>query len=263
MNPVPIHAPTDPLPAPVAPTVHRSNKPLILTLVLTGLILLILVLFFTPLPYYQTEEITCKPGQQNCPQMGWNFAKPLYLSIFESLRYSDRSQITSALTPSPKLSEANPPLAETPTSTKTISSSKYGYRVKIPSDWNQLAGPPEDESLFNFRKGDYEISLSVIPTTAKTIQSYLEQADKDAQTNWEGQPSIRVISTKLTEINNLSAVRREEKWLASGLQESVINTYFLNQSILSFTLRYLGSDPNPAITETAAYDQVLSSLLFF
>jgi hypothetical protein len=144
-----------------------------------------------------------------------------------------------------------------------VSSSKYRYSLEIPSDWTKLAGPPENETLFNFRKGDFEIGLSIIPTTTNTIQSYLQLADQESQTAWEGQPSIKVISTKLTKINAYSVVRREENWLAAAFAKPVVNTYFLYQgNIYSITLKYLGSDSNPTVIEETVYNQALSTFRF-
>jgi len=144
-----------------------------------------------------------------------------------------------------------------------VSSSKYRYSLEIPSDWTKLAGPPEDETLFNFRKGDFEIGLSIIPTTTKTIQSYLQLADRESQTAWEGQPSIKVISTKLTKINAYSVVKREEDWLAAAFAKPIVNTYFLYQgNIYSITLKYLGSASNPTVTEETVYNQALSTFKF-
>jgi len=144
-----------------------------------------------------------------------------------------------------------------------VSSSKYRYSLEIPSDWTKLAGPPENETLFNFRKGDFEIGLSIIPTTSNTIQSYLQLADQESQTAWEGQPSIKVISTKLTKINAYSVVRREENWLAAAFAKPVVNTYFLYQgNIYSITLKYLGSVSNPTVTEETVYNQALSTFRF-
>lgn len=117
---------------------------------------------------------------------------------------------------------------------KIYSSNKYGYQIHIPLDWKMLAGPPNEEDMFNFRKGDYELSLSIVSTTAKTIQEYLLKADKDSQTAWEGASSLEVISTKLTKINNYSVVRRDESWLAAAFLKPVVNTYFLDRD--GFTL---------------------------
>jgi len=187
------------------------------------------------------------------------------ISVLAYQNWRLQQQITAlqaqpAPTPTPTITPAFTTASNT---SKIISSTKYRYSIEIPSDWTKLAGPPEDESLFNFRKGDYEISLGIIPTTAKTIQSYLQLADQESLTAWEGQPSVKIISTKLTKINDYSVVRREEEWLAAAFQKPVINTYFLSQgNIYSLTLKYLGSTTNPAVTENTTYNQVLSTFKF-
>lgn len=145
---------------------------------------------------------------------------------------------------------------------QTYSSSKYNYQVSIPLDWTKLSGPPEVEEVFNFRKDGVEINLNLDPTSAKTIQEYLKQKDKTAQTAWEGTPNLKVISTKLTKINDYSVVQREEEWLAAAFGRPVINTYFLkNGHVYSISLRYVGSESSSGVwseSEKEIYRQVLS-----
>jgi len=146
---------------------------------------------------------------------------------------------------------------------KTYTNSTYGYQIDFQSDWTQLAGSPEESNVLNFRKNDYEIGLTLIPTSNSTIQEHLKQSDKEAQTAWEGTPILKVISTKLTKINNYNVIQREEEWLAAAFSKPVINTYFLNKNhIYSITLKYIGNNPNSTIKELDTYQQILSTLKF-
>ena len=47
------------------------------SVILFFLLALLFILLFVPLPYYQSEEVNCKPGQMNCPRIGWHWNAPL------------------------------------------------------------------------------------------------------------------------------------------------------------------------------------------
>ncbi len=152
--------------------------------------------------------------------------------------------------------------SDEPTDWTTYTSKKYQYKINIHPDWKTLAGSPE-EKFFNFRKENYEIGLEIFSTTKTTIQGYLVESDKKSATAWEGTPSTRVISTRLTKIGNYNIVRREEEWLAASFLKPVLNTYFLNDGFLySFTLKYIGSVTDSNTIDNDVYDQILSTFKF-
>lgn len=62
------------------------------------------IIFFSPLPYYQGEQLICKEGQV-CPMPGWHTRKSLFQEIIYS--YSNPSTVASTIistvTPTPPI----------------------------------------------------------------------------------------------------------------------------------------------------------------
>ncbi len=145
---------------------------------------------------------------------------------------------------------------------QNFTSPKYKYSLLLPSEWKKFESNLAAD-LPDFRKGDYQFTVGVYPTSHKTIQNFLSESDKTSLTAWEGQPSVKVISTKLTKINNFSVVQRKEEFLAAGFAQPVVNTYFLiDGNIYSLQLRYLGIKPDPDASILIEYNDILSTFKF-
>lgn len=112
-------------------------------------------------------------------------------------------------------------LAATSSTTSTLFSFKY---------------PKE----FQLRQNKSNITLSSVLTTStqiavnwevttKNLATYLKDLDKVNAKSWEGQPSVKVVtSTDQAAISSLPAVVREQKLLAADLSEYVV--YFKSSS---------------------------------
>lgn len=155
-------------------------------------------------------------------------------------------------------------LQPSPTAGQLISNPAYHYQFTLPASWHLATiGGPDEPSTFSttYTKDNYRFVIEVFPTTFPTIQSYLADADHKSQTAWEGYPSIKVLSTKLTKINSYSVVQRQEDWLAAAFAKPVTSTYFLfNKTIYKLSLRYEGSGPDTSTWAQTDYAAILSSL---
>src|SRR3989344_838754 len=120
--------PTPPSSLPVSSTSLSSHtKTITFVAILIGILLL---LFITPTPYYQSEEVSCKPGQTNCPRIGWHWNKSLYQSFLGYIQYSSRSQISQVDTPTPTPSPTETPAEGDTANWKTYTNSTIGVEFK-------------------------------------------------------------------------------------------------------------------------------------
>lgn len=120
---------------PIPPAKPGRSNIWILGTIFLGILTIFLV---TPIPYYQTEEIICKPGQTNCPKPGWHTNPSILQSILASR--STRSGLVSVIQPTPS------PLPDPTANWKTYINSKYNYSVKYPNNWTAKStepGPPD------------------------------------------------------------------------------------------------------------------------
>lgn len=103
---------------------NEKSPTKIFILIIVGIFCL---LFFLPVPYYQTEELICRPGQ-TCPIPGWH----LNPSIFQSTIASRSTTSYSAkLQPTPSLT----PISDPTLNWKTYTNTRYQYSVRYPNDW--------------------------------------------------------------------------------------------------------------------------------
>ena len=110
------------------------------------------------------------------------------------------------------------PVVATPTETskvelvwKSFEDTNNKWRIKYPSEWND---PSNNQQLVKFTtKMGISIDIMTFEDNSIFIADYLVKFDKQSKTAWEGQPSIKVISTKKTVINNLNCIQREEEML--------------------------------------------------
>ena len=112
---------------PASPLPHA--KTIIFVAILIGIFLL---LFIAPIPYYQSEEVSCKPGQTNCPRIGWQWNKSLYQSFMGYVQYSSRSQISQVDTPTPMPLPSEAPTEGDTANWKTYTDKKYGFSFSLP-----------------------------------------------------------------------------------------------------------------------------------
>jgi len=148
-----IQTPQPPL-TPTSPTPLSSHaKTIIFVAILIGIFLL---LFITPIPYYQSEEVSCKPGQTNCPRIGWHWNKSLYQSFMNYIQYSSRSQISQVDTPTPTPSPTETPAEGDTANWKTYTNSTIGVEFKYPPDWKITTSPNNSKMVL--------IVSSTVPT---------------------------------------------------------------------------------------------------
>ncbi len=100
----------------IPPAPRNRNKLLLLASCFLAAI------FFVPVPYYDSGQVLCKPGQVNCPSPGWRFTPPLFSSIwsyFSSSSKVDTQLRSPAPSPSPEtvITSQNP--SPTPSSSPT------------------------------------------------------------------------------------------------------------------------------------------------
>lgn len=168
MNPEQIPVSTNPLPAPVAPTVHHSNKLIVFTLVLTSILLIISIL---PLPYYDNTPVTCKMGQIDCPPIGgWRFTKPTLLTLYDGFFARDLVDVKA-----PPAKDTLPPEpSPTPTADPTADWNTYvnenvGVSLRYPSTSNGSA-------LKVFASEANKLSFSISIPIAPEPEQYLDVA---------------------------------------------------------------------------------------
>jgi hypothetical protein len=127
--------PTIQSPPPEQPVIQSSVKPpksnkLIINALL--FITLIGIILFSPIPYYQTEEVTCKIGQ-TCPKPGWNTNPPLFFSIMSLLTKSNDVQ---SIKPPESPSTTPSPMPDETADWKTYSNTVFSF--KYPAAWDTL-----------------------------------------------------------------------------------------------------------------------------
>jgi hypothetical protein len=66
---------------PISPTKSGRSNIWIFWVILLSILL---IFFITPIPYYQTEELICKPEQTNCSKPGWHTNSSILQSILAS-----------------------------------------------------------------------------------------------------------------------------------------------------------------------------------
>lgn len=116
---------------------------------------------------------------------------------------------------------------------------KLGYSLALPSDWSA----EEDEDSLRYVGGTPTTVLSVFRSVEQfdTLWAALAARDKAAETGWEGQPSLKVLTTQKSTIGEELVVERREEYLAAGL--TVVATYFLHDGRLyGFSSRPDGAD---------------------
>lgn len=140
--------PTPPMEIPensptITPIQYRTSRTLPLILIFTFFLLVLIV----PLPYYQSEQVYCKPDQMNCPRVGWHWNKPLYQSFRKFLQYPSRSQLTlNDIQQLPNTLSPTPEVKREPTGStanwKTYIDKENGVEFRYPQPWDaqQLTG---------------------------------------------------------------------------------------------------------------------------
>jgi len=106
--------------------------------------IILLVLFISPLPYYQSEEVICKPGQTNCPQIGWHFNPSIGKNLFDYFTHSSRTTVISL-------------------NSKTYTNTKYGYSLSFPKSWNIVSASnltEDNNGCYNIDKYPELIEIS-------------------------------------------------------------------------------------------------------
>ena len=94
---------------------HHQSILLKHAIIFTILILSAFFLFI-PLPYYQSWDVVCKPGQLNCPQQGLHLQQPLIITLLRLISYSSSSNTSNSENQTPKTSPA-PTVSPTPSPT--------------------------------------------------------------------------------------------------------------------------------------------------
>jgi hypothetical protein len=110
------------------PPAPAKRKIIILLIALLGII------FFSPVPYYQAEEVECIDGQP-CPAPGWHTHQSLFQNILSSHSQSTgaRPVQNGVTTPAPAVPSPTPnPMAEWKTYNGNVYTFKYpsGYTIK-------------------------------------------------------------------------------------------------------------------------------------
>jgi len=210
-------------PTPPVPPLSRT-KTITFVTILIGILLL---LFIAPIPYYQSEEVSCKLGQTNCPRIGWLWNKPLYQSFMSYIQYSSRSQNSRVDTPTP-----------TATADPTANWKTYvrkDFSLKYPMDIDVLT---ENNSIVKFGNPIFKtVILSVYFTNLTSIPKDAESVIVDGKQ-----------AKKFLKVGEYLAVQTTEKPLmeiryASGLGNSKETDQSLFDQILS-TFKFLDR-PSP------------------
>jgi hypothetical protein len=95
---------------------------------------LLTIVLFAPVPYFQKEDLACKPGQTDCPKKGWHVSNSVLQTILGLISQSGRSANTPppAATPSAAINTAESTASAATASWMTYTNTAYGYSIKYP-----------------------------------------------------------------------------------------------------------------------------------
>jgi len=266
-------SPITPTP-PTPPSPH--TKPTTYVVILIGILLL---LFVAPTPYYQSEEVSCKPGQTNCPRIGWHWNKSLYQSLIGYIRYSSRSQVSQVDTPTP-----TPLPAETPAEWDTVSWKTYtsgmSFAFLYPPTW--FVTETGSTQFPNLRiqnydpatapgrgydstqdKGKYLLSVGRLPVgdgAVYDLDQLIARLPKEGdQAYYLGDPAgqIRILKNERGIVNGFPKLIREVSY--SKFTDVIENDIYLLNKKGDAIIIHMGLD---AINGKKIPDQILSTFKF-
>lgn len=118
---------------------HKKNK---IVLFITLFLVLIVLLLFAPIPYYQIQNVKCKVGAVNCPTTDWHLGSSLWKSLNPNYTSGSPTEESYISTPSPtplpaeastmeEIPSPIPTIDET-ANWKTYTNTTYGYLIKYP-----------------------------------------------------------------------------------------------------------------------------------
>ncbi|MBI2612017.1 hypothetical protein HYW54_04720 [Candidatus Gottesmanbacteria bacterium] len=165
--------------------------------------------------------------------------------------------------PSPtSVSSSSIPTTITTANWKTFTNSQYRYEIKIPQTWNALDPSPDFPNINEFQAPDTS-SIRIMAEQYKTreLEMYLQEKDKVSSTAYEGEPSIKVISSRPITVSNYQAIEREEDWLAAGFNTKV--TYLISgDKIVTLSLLPYAEKEITKMDAYLLYDQILQAFKF-
>ena len=140
---------------------------------------------------------------------------------------------------------------------KSFEDSTNKWKIKYPGEWKE---PSQTKQLVEFiTSKDNSIDVLVFEDDSKLIADYLSKFDEQSKTAWEGQASLKVMSTRKTVINDLNCIQREEEVLAAGFTR--IATYFKSGN--KVVVVYLNPVGNGDVNlERDIYNRVLENFEF-
>lgn len=166
-----------------------------------------------------------------------------------------KNRKTVTVTP-PKPTSAPTVIPDDTSNWKTYDNSRNGFSFRYPSGWvlNENDQGGTIQTTTNNR-----IDFLVSADDSPTIAEYLVKTDKISETAYEGMPSMQVQSTRVTVINGLNCIQREEYLRAADLTRII--TYFKKgQLVVSVSL--VPTPGNGLMTDRPLYGQILTTFRF-
>ncbi len=121
-----------------APIVKKSHT----KFSIPAIFLLIILVLFCPIPYFQTEAVVCKMGQV-CPNPGWHTNPPLYRSVLSYVQ--KRTFVSSALQQNIDSTPPGTQPADPTTLWKLYTDTVLGIEYKLPVNFGMMERPNGNE----------------------------------------------------------------------------------------------------------------------